>query len=77
MGQFRERPWSAAKKQVDAAHRSLPEKVPHTAFVSSDGLSHKGDHVHFDAASYRELAKRYAKAYCVLKGISTRKASRN
>ena len=26
MGQFRERPWSDAKKRVDAAHRSLPKQ---------------------------------------------------
>lgn len=62
MGQFAERPWSDAKKQVDRAHRDLPDKVPHTAFVSSEGLKHKGDQVHFDSASYRELGRRYAKA---------------
>lgn len=61
MGQFR--PWSDAKKMVDAAHRSLPKQLPHTAFVSSDGLKHKGDKTHFDAASYRELGRRYAKAF--------------
>jgi hypothetical protein len=63
MGQFQERPWSDAKRQVDAAHRNLPQKVPHAAFVSSDGLGHKGDHVHFSAESYRELGRRYAVAY--------------
>jgi hypothetical protein len=66
MGQFEERPWNEHKQQVDAAHQSLPEKVPHTAFVSSDGLKHKGDEVHFDADSYRELGRRYAKAYLEL-----------
>lgn len=63
MGQFKERPWNEYKQKVDAAHRSLPEKVNHTAFVSSDGLHHKGDDVHFDTASYRELGRRYAQAY--------------
>ncbi len=63
MGQFAERPWNDAKKKVDAAHRSLPEKVAHTAFVSSDGLGHKGDEIHFDSAAYRELGRRYARAY--------------
>ena len=28
--------------------------------MSADGLKHKGDKVHFDAASYREFGKRYA-----------------
>ena len=63
MGQFSERPWSDAKKQVDAAHRDLPKSVKHTAFVNSDGLKHKGDEVHFDSTSYLELGRRYAKAY--------------
>ncbi|HID75410.1 MAG TPA: sialate O-acetylesterase [Planctomycetaceae bacterium] len=66
MGQFPERPWSDAKKLVDRAHRTLPEKVPHTAFVNSDGLTHRGDQVHFNAASYRQLGQRYAEAYQAL-----------
>lgn len=63
MGQFPERPWDDARKRVDAANRELPRHVPHTAFVNSDGLTHKGDQVHFDAKSYRELGRRYARAY--------------
>jgi len=63
MGQFKEKPWSDDKKLVDAAQRNLPKHIPHTAFVSSDGLSHKGDQVHFDAKSYRELGRRYAVEY--------------
>ena len=63
MGQFAERPWSDAKRLVDAAHRNLPEKVSKTAFISSDGLGHKGDKVHFSAAAFRELGHRYASAY--------------
>jgi hypothetical protein len=66
MGQFVERPWSDDKRQVDAAHQSLPDKVPHTAFVNSDGLAHKGDEIHFDSPSYRELGRRYAEAYRIL-----------
>jgi hypothetical protein len=41
---------------------NLPAKVSNTALVSSEGLVHNGDHVHFDAASAGELGKRYAKA---------------
>ncbi len=66
LGQFPERPWDEARKKVDAAHRDLPKHVPHTAFVNSDGLTHKGDEVHFDAKSYRELGRRYAQAYAKL-----------
>ena len=63
LGQFAERPWSEGKAIIDEAHRRLPTLVPHTAFVSSDGLVHGGDQVHFDAESYRELGRRYAAAY--------------
>ena len=62
MGQFSERPWDESKKVVDNAHRRLPSQVKNTAFVDSKGLTHKGDQVHFDAKSYRELGRRYAKA---------------
>ena len=63
MGQFQERPWSDDKNTVDQAHRTLPDKVPHTGFANSDGLKHRGDEVHFDSASYRELGRRYAEAF--------------
>lgn len=66
MGQFAERPWDVHKRRVDAAHQSLPKQVRATAFVSSNGLAHKGDEVHFDSASYRELGRRYAAAYLKL-----------
>lgn len=66
MGHFPDSPWNEAQKQVDQAHRDLPTRVPHTAFVSAEGLRHKGDKVHFDAASYREFGKRYAEAYAKL-----------
>ncbi len=66
MGQFEEQPWSDAKKTVDAAHQNLPKAVKHTGFVSSDGLKHKGDKVHFDAESARQLGQRYAKVYLAL-----------
>ena len=63
MGQFAERPWSDAKKMVDAAHQNLPKHVKQTAFVNSNDLKHKGDRVHFDSASFREFGKRYFKAF--------------
>jgi hypothetical protein len=63
MGRFESAPWTPEKIRVDQVHQALPKNVPHTAFVSSEGLNHKGDNVHFDAASYRELGKRYAAAF--------------
>jgi hypothetical protein len=63
MGQFAEAPWNAEKMLVDKAHQDLPKSVPHTAFVNSEGLHHKGDKIHFNAAACRDLGKRYAAAY--------------
>lgn len=63
LGQFDDVPWNDAKKTIDAIHRGLPKDVAHTAFVPSDGLTHKGDKVHFDAKSCREFGERYAQAY--------------
>ena len=67
MGKFEEAPWGEAKIQVDQVHRNLPVKVPHTAYVSAEGLNHKGDKTHFDADSYRTFGRRYAEAYLKLK----------
>lgn len=37
-----------------------------TAFVPSGGLAHRGDELHFNAPSLRELGRRYAHAYLML-----------
>jgi len=66
MGQFPERPWNESKQLVDKAHRELPEHVSQAAFVNSDGLTHKGDKVHFSAEAYRTLGERYGQAYMKL-----------
>jgi hypothetical protein len=44
----------------------LPFNVAHCAFVSSAGLRDKGDSVHFDSPSQRELGRRYAYAFLAL-----------
>jgi len=63
LGRFPDRPWDDARELVNSVHESLPKKVKNTAFVPSTELTHKGDKVHFDAKSIRELGKRYAEAY--------------
>jgi hypothetical protein len=68
LGQFPREKWSEGHKQVNAVHEGLPKAVPHTAFVSSDGLGHKGDNLHFSAEGAREFGLRYAKAYRDLTG---------
>lgn len=55
-----------------AAHNALvaqlPSRIEHCAVVSAEGLSGEDDY-HFDAASQRELGRRYAKAWLRLAGI--------
>lgn len=63
LGRFADAPWNEFRVRVDRAHRDLPAKVARTAFVDSGGLQHKGDKVHFDADSYRELGRRYAREF--------------
>jgi hypothetical protein len=63
LGRFEKQPWNEAKQQVDAVHQDLARTMPHVAFISSSGLIDKGDGVHFDSASYRELGRRFAAAY--------------
>jgi hypothetical protein len=66
MGKFAEAPWNDAKLQVDKAHQDLPKKVKGTAFVSAEGLKHRGDKIHFDSPSCREFGKRYYEAFVSL-----------
>ncbi len=63
MGKFAEAPWNDARVQVDKAHQDLPKKVKRTAYVSAEGLKHRGDKLHFDSASCREFGKRYFEAF--------------
>ena len=63
MGKFNDVPWSPEKQMVDKVHQSLAQKVSNTAFANAEGLKHRGDKVHFDSASYRELGKRYFEAF--------------
>ena len=44
----------------------IPLQVPHTGFVSSAGLTDKGDQVHFDTVSFREFGRRYAYVFLSL-----------
>ncbi|MEM8735362.1 MAG: sialate O-acetylesterase [Planctomycetota bacterium] len=63
MGVFPARPWDSFRKEVDRVHKRLSRLIPRCEFVSSLGLTHKGDEVHFNSASYRELGHRYFQAY--------------
>lgn len=60
-GRFRENPAA-----INAVLAGLPQRVANSAFVEASGLGHKGDKVHFDSASFRELGRRYAEAWIAL-----------
>jgi hypothetical protein len=67
LGRFPGAPWDASKETVNRVLESLPQKVPHTAFATAEGLTDRGDHLHFDAKSQRTFGRRYAEAYLGLK----------
>lgn len=48
--------------QINNILRTQPKRDPRVACVDASGLTDKGDQTHFDAASARELGRRYAKA---------------
>lgn len=51
---------------INAAIAKVPHEVIVCAFVSADGLKDKGDKLHFDSASLRELGHRYAEKWMEL-----------
>ena len=61
-----ERPDFPHYRIVNAGLRKIPEAVPHSAFVSAEGLTDKGDSLHYDARSLRIFGERYADAYLQL-----------
>jgi hypothetical protein len=50
----------AEASQINASFLSLPKRIPRTACAEAKGLQVSADGVHFSAASYRELGRRYA-----------------
>jgi peptidoglycan/xylan/chitin deacetylase (PgdA/CDA1 family) len=61
------------QNHINEKLQQLPKKVGHTAVVSAEGLTHKGDNLHFDTPSARELGKRYAQAMKALQVPATPK----
>lgn len=53
--------YNASYEIINRELARLPSMDPHIALVSSEGLTHKGDGVHFNRASLSEFGKRYAK----------------
>ncbi len=63
LGEFFARP---SARIVNEQLATLPLTAARTGFVSSAGLNHKGDNVHFDTPSLREFGRRYGLAYLML-----------
>jgi hypothetical protein len=72
---YRDRPNDGAKfaDVVVAELKKIPNSVRHSAFVSSEGLTDKGDGVHFDTRSLHEFGARYAAAFLRLEPSWTKK----
>ena len=58
-----ERPDFPHYRIVNAELRKIPDAVPHSAFINAEGLTDKGDSLHYDAGSLRIFGERYATAY--------------
>ena len=52
---------------------TLPQTVPNAYVISSAGCPQKGDNLHFTAAGYRELGKRYGLKMLSLLGYTANK----
>ncbi len=53
-------------KRLNVIFHEIAEVLPHTAVVSSAGLTLKSDGLHFNAVSQREFGKRYFEAFDAL-----------
>lgn len=52
---------------------TLPQTIPNSYVISSSGCTVASDNLHFNAAGYRELGKRYAEEMLVLLGLKKKK----
>jgi len=50
-------------ERVNSEIDKVPQVSPYCAVASAKGLTDKGDHLHFNNASQKELGKRYFEAY--------------
>jgi hypothetical protein len=69
LGRFAEPPEKQSYfNDINDIIHSVAGEDPHIYYISSEGLTDKGDNLHFDARSQRELGRRYAQKYkeCLL-----------
>jgi hypothetical protein len=63
LGEYLDKPYAS---EINRQIESLPQKLDNVAVVSSKGLTERGDGLHFDSKSQRELGRRYAEAFMAL-----------
>jgi hypothetical protein len=66
-------PKNPSATQINQILRQLPRQLDRVACVDASGLTDGGDDTHFDAASARELGRRYATAMQALEKAKRRK----
>ena len=54
--------------ELNGVFRQMSDQDECIELVSAEGLQHKGDTVHFDSQSYRELGERYARKMIEVQG---------
>ncbi|MEY4534561.1 MAG: hypothetical protein RLZZ246_879 [Planctomycetota bacterium] len=66
MGRFAEKPWNTYRTRVDSMHRAIAATTPQAGFVLTEGLRHRGDTIHYDTPSVREIGRRYAQLFLTM-----------
>jgi hypothetical protein len=56
---------------MNAIIDGLPKTIPNSYVISSKGCTSRPDHLHFNAAGYRELGKRYGERMLSLLGYAS------
>lgn len=70
-GRFIKKHESGRYKYIDIITdilKELPKVIPCCGFAGSEGLTDRGDGLHFDSASYRILGKRYFEEFKKING---------
>ena len=65
-GYLSKRPDFPHYRTVNTELRRIPDILPNSAFVNAEGLTDKGDDLHYDARSLRIFGERYAAAYLAM-----------
>ena len=58
---------------VNEALRTMPFVIENCGFASSEGLTDRGDSIHFNSVSYRIFGKRYFNEYLNVVGAENEK----